>query len=123
VAVDPVLAAVIGGMNPQQAIVAGGGPMPTNSQGVPWNAGYIIASGNLLADFRSNVSAEAQSRSQSSQLCNMTDDHGVRQMLSFNLARDTFHQQQWLLGIEQLKEDGLADGIEAPKLFATSRTS
>ncbi len=33
VAVNPVLAAVIGGMNSQQAIVAGGGPMPTNSQG------------------------------------------------------------------------------------------
>jgi len=123
VAVDPVLTAVIGGMNPQQAIVAGGGPMPTNSQGVPWNAGYFIASGNLLADFRSNVSAEAQSRLQSSRLDHMTDDHGVRQMLSFNLARDTFHQQQWLLGIEQLKEDGLADVIEDPKLFATSRTS
>ncbi len=46
-------------MNPQQAIVAGGRPMPTNCRGVPWNAGYIIASGNLLADFRSNVSAEA----------------------------------------------------------------
>jgi len=49
---------VLGGQNPQHAIVTGGGPMPTNSQGVPWNAGYIVASGNLLADFRSNVAAE-----------------------------------------------------------------
>src|SRR5919107_3659794 len=36
VAANPALAAVIGGMNPQQAIVAGGNPMPTNSMGVPW---------------------------------------------------------------------------------------
>jgi manganese catalase len=43
----------------------------------------------------------------------MTDDPGVKDMLQFNLARDTFHQQQWLLGIEQLVEDGLHDsGIE-----------
>ena len=112
VAANPALAAVVGGMNPQQAIVAGGGAMPTNSQGVPWNGGYIVASGNLLADFRHNVAAEAQSRLQTSRLYNMTDDSGVKAMLRFNLARDTYHQQQWLLAIEQLKADGLADELE-----------
>ncbi|HYJ74388.1 MAG TPA: manganese catalase family protein [Kineosporiaceae bacterium] len=112
VAANPVLAAVIGGMNPQHAIVTGGGPMPTNSQGVPWNGGYIVASGNLLTDFRSNAAAEGQSRLQTSRLANMTDDRGVKDMLAFNLARDTWHQQQWLLGIEQLIEDGFTDGIE-----------
>jgi Mn-containing catalase len=106
---NPVLAAVMGGMNPQQAIVTGGGPMPTNSQGVPWNAGYIVASGNLLTDFRSNAAAEGQSRLQTSRVMQMTDDAGVIETLSFNLARDTYHQQQWLRGIEQLIEDGLAD--------------
>jgi Mn-containing catalase len=111
-AANPVLAAVLGGMNPQHAIVAGGGALPTNSQGVPWNGGYIIASGNLLTDFRSNVHAEAQSRLQTSRIYNMTDDPGVRDMLKFNLARDTWHQQQWLLAIEQLQEDGLADQLE-----------
>jgi Mn-containing catalase len=32
---DPVMAAVIGGMDPQHAIIAGGGALPANSQGVP----------------------------------------------------------------------------------------
>jgi Mn-containing catalase len=109
---NPGLAAVLGGMNPQHAIISGGGALPTNSQGIPWNAGYIVASGNLLTDFRSNVHAEAQSRLQTSRIYNMTDDPGVRDMLKFNLARDTFHQQQWLRGIEQLVADGLADVIE-----------
>ena len=111
-AANPALAAVLGGQNVQHAIVAGGSAMPTNSQGVPWNAGYIVASGNLLADFRHNVAAEAQSRLQTARVYQMTDDPGVREMLQFNLARDTFHQQQWLLGIEQLVEDGFTDGIE-----------
>jgi Mn-containing catalase len=112
-AANPLLAAVLGGQNPQHAIVTGGSAMPTNSQGVPWNAGYIVASGNLLADFRSNVAAEAQSRLQTSRIYNMTDDRGVKDMLQFNLARDTYHQQQWLLGIEQLIEDGFTEnGIE-----------
>lgn len=113
VAANPVLAAVIGGMNPQHAIVSGGGAVPRDAAGVPWNAGYIVASGSLLTDFRSNVAAEAQSRLMTSRVYNMTDDRGVKDMLQFNLARDTYHQQQWLLGIEQLIADGLVDsGIE-----------
>ena len=112
-AANPALAAVLGGQNVQHAIVTGGAAMPTNSQGVPWNGGYIVASGNMLADFRHNVAAEAQSRLQTARVYGMTDDPGVKDMLQFNLARDTFHQQQWLLGIEQLVEDGLHDsGIE-----------
>jgi Mn-containing catalase len=110
---NPILAAVLGGMSPQHAVVSGGSALPRDSAGVPWNTGYIIASGNLLTDFRSNVAAEAQSRLMTSRVYNMTDDPGVKDMLQFNLARDTYHQQQWLLGIEQLIEDGFTDmGIE-----------
>jgi hypothetical protein len=49
-AADPVVGAVLGGMDPQQAIVAGGGALPADSNGYPWNGRYIVASGNLLAD-------------------------------------------------------------------------
>jgi Mn-containing catalase len=112
-AANPVLAAVLGGMNPQHAIVTGGGALPRDAAGVPWNTGYIVASGNLLTDFRSNVAAEAQSRLMTSRVYGMTDDRGVKDMLQFNLARDTWHQQQWLLGIEQLIDDGFSQsGLE-----------
>lgn len=43
----------------------------------------------------------------------MTDDPGVKDMLKFNLARDTVHQNQWLAAIEQLREDGL-EGVVVP---------
>ncbi|RRQ26595.1 catalase [Rhodococcus sp. Eu-32] len=112
-AADPVVAAVMGGMDPQQAIVAGGGAMPQDSNGVPWNGRYIVASGNLLADFRANVAAEAQGRVQTARLYNMTDDPGVKAMLKFNLARDTHHQNLWLAAIEELQADGL-EGVVAP---------
>ena len=114
---DPVMAAVIGGMDPQQAIVAGGGAMAANSQGVPWNGAYIVASGNLLADFRANAAAEAQGRLQTARLYNMTDDPGVKAMLQFNLARDTVHQKQWLKAIEELESDGLEGPIVPYALF------
>ena len=98
---------ILAGMNPQHAIVTGGGAAPTDSVGYPWNARYTIASGNLLADFRFNVTAESQGRLQVSRLWALTDDRGVRDMLSFLLARDTMHQNQWLAAIRELEEDGL----------------
>jgi Mn-containing catalase len=73
-------------MDPQPAIVAGGGALPADSNGYPWNGRYIVASGNLLADFRANAAAEAQGRLQTAWLYDMTGDHGVRDMLKFNLA-------------------------------------
>jgi len=109
-AADPVVAAVLGGMDPQQAIVSGGGATLSDSNGVPWNGRFIIASGNLLADFQANVAAEAQGRVQTARLYNMTDDPGVKDMLRFNLARDTYHQNLWLAAIEELKADGIEPG-------------
>src|SRR3954469_22094095 len=110
-AAHPAVGAVLGGMDPQQAIVTGGGALPADSNGYPWNGKYIVASGNLLADFRANAAAEAQGRLQTARLYNMTDDPGVKAMLKFNLARDTVHQKQWLAAIEELKADGLEDDI------------
>jgi Mn-containing catalase len=114
---DPVVGAVLGGMDPQQAIVAGGGALPADSNGYPWNGRYIVASGNLLADFRANAAAEAQGRLQTARLYNMTDDHGVRDMLRFNLARDTLHQNLWLKAIEELQADGLETTVAPGALF------
>lgn len=114
---DPVVAAVMGGMDPQQAIVAGGGALPADSNGYPWNGRYVIASGNLLADFRANVTAESQGRLQTARLYNMTDDPGVKAMLKFNLARDTHHQNLWLAAIEELQADGLASVVAPDALL------
>jgi Mn-containing catalase len=112
----PMVAAVMGGMNPQHLIVNGLGASPNDSVGFPWTARYITASGNLMADFRLNVTAESQGRLQVSRLYHMTDDAGVRDMLSFMLARDTMHQNQWLAAIEELEKDGL-ESTPVPSTF------
>jgi len=65
---NPVVAAIMGGMNPQHAIVSGLGAMPADSNGNHWSAKYTIASGNLLADFRANLNAESQGRLQVTRL-------------------------------------------------------
>jgi Mn-containing catalase len=104
---DPVVGAVMGGMNPQHFIMAGLGALPRDSAGVPWNAGYVTATGNLLADFRADVALESAGRLGFCRLYQLTDDTGVRDMLRFLIARDTMHQNQFLAAIEDLESSGL----------------
>jgi manganese catalase len=105
-----------GDLNPAHLINAGAGPLPMDSNGVPWSGSYITSSGHLLADFYLNVTAEAQGRLQVARLFQMTDDPGVKAMLRFLLARHTKHQRIWLTAIEELKQDGLED-MPVPDAF------
>ncbi len=126
-ALDAVVGAVMGGsnprdvimaaaMNPQHAIVSGLGALPADSVGFPWNGRFIVASGNLMADFRSNLHAESQGRLQAVRMYEMSDDPGVKDTLSFMIARDTMHQNQWEAAIEELKADGL-ESTPVPSSF------
>lgn len=108
------------GMNPQHMIVQGMGAAPNDRVGYPWNARYTIASGNLEADFRYNVTAESQGRLQVCRLYELTDDPGVRRLLSFLIARDTMHQNQWLAALEELEQDWLG-GTPVPLAFPRER--
>lgn len=101
---DPTIGAIISGMNPQHTIVAGLGPRPADSVGNPWSSAYIIASGNLLADFRANLNAESQGRLQVARIYEMIDDRGVKDMLSVLLARDSYHQNLWECAVKELEE-------------------
>lgn len=101
---DAIMKTLANDMNPQHGIVSGLGATPSDSVGYPWSSRYIIASGNLLADFRANLNAETQGRLQVCRLYEMTTDPGVRDMLSFLIARDTMHQNQWMAAIDELEQ-------------------
>lgn len=103
---DPTVAAVIGGTDIRHGIVAGAGARPVDSNGNPWQGNFITASGNLLADFTANANAEMQGRVQVARLYHQTDDHGVKDLLAFLLARDTMHQNQWAAAAAELQAEG-----------------
>lgn len=99
---DPAVAAVLGGMSPRQYLSAGMAALAQDSEGVPFNGSHVYGSGNIAADMYANVTAEATGRTLATRLYAMTDDPGMKDMLSFLIARDTMHQQQWLAVIEEL---------------------
>ena len=97
-----MVGSILGGMNPRHILSSGLSAMPVNSNGVPFDMSHVYATGNIGADMLANATAEAGGRVLASRLYNMTDDTGMKDMLSFLIARDTMHQQQWLAVIEEL---------------------
>ena len=110
-AANPVVNAVLGGERPrhvvegmlQQHLLSSGlAAMPVSSDGIPFDCSHVYASGNLAGDMFANVTAEATGRTLAVRLYNAAKDPGMKDMLSFLIARDTMHQQQWLAVIEEL---------------------
>jgi Mn-containing catalase len=108
---NPVVNAVLGGERPRhiiegmlhkQLLSTGLSAHPSDSDGVPFDCSHVYASGNLAADMYCNVAAEATGRTLAVRLYNSTKDPGMQDMLSYLIARDTMHQQQWLGVIEDM---------------------
>lgn len=104
---DGVVRSILGGMNPRHILSSGLAAMPVNSNGVPFDMSHIYASGNIAADMYCNVAAESTGRALAVRLYNATQDPGMKDMLSFLIARDTMHQQQWLAVLEELGPEHL----------------
>ena len=99
---DPAVAAVLGGMNPRHILSTTMAAMPVNSDGVPFNASHVYATGNIAADMLANVTAESTGRMLAVKLHNYTSDPGMKDMLKYMIARDTMHQNQWLAVYEEV---------------------
>jgi Mn-containing catalase len=107
VASDSLGGAVLNGMDFRHILSTGLAALPSDANGVPFDASHVYASGNLAADMYANVTAESSGRVLAVRLYNMTSDPGMKDMLSFLIARDTMHQQQWLAAIEDMGGDQL----------------
>ena len=116
---DGAVNAVLGGMNPRHLLSAGLAATPENANGIPFNCSHIYASGNIAGDMLANATAEATGRTLACRLYEMTDDPGMKDMLSFMIARDTMHQQQWLAVIEEL--GGYKEQLPVPNSFPQSK--
>ncbi|WP_416442572.1 manganese catalase family protein [Leeuwenhoekiella sp. A16] len=112
---DPFLDQIMGGANPRHILSSGMAAMAVDSNGVPFNGSWVIGTGNLAADMYANVTAESAGRVLATRLWKSTDDKGMKDMLSFLIARDTMHQNQWLAVLEEI--GGLKGNHPIPNSF------
>ncbi len=115
VARDTIGGSVLNGMDFRHILSTGLAALPSDANGVPFDCSHIYATGNIAADVVANVTAEGSGRVLAVRLYNMTDDPGMKEMLSFLIARDTMHQQQWLAAIEDM--GGMAASLPVPNSF------
>jgi len=119
ISADVAGGAILNGMDMRHLLSAGLAAMPVDANGVPFDMSHIYASGNIAADMYANVAAESSGRALAVRLYNMTDDAGMKEMLSFMIARDTMHQQQWLAALEDMGGDAM--NLPIPNSFPQSQ--
>lgn len=81
--------------NPHFLIESGGGPMVTDSRGIPWSGTYVNANGDLTVDLRSNMGAESRAKIVYEYLMKFTDDPYVKETLRFLMTREIAHFQMF----------------------------
>lgn len=118
---DPIMEQIMGGGDPRHFLSGGMGALAADANGVPFNGSWVVSSGNIAADMYANVMAESTGRTLATRLYEMTDDAGMKDMLSFLIARDTMHQQQWLAVLEELGQGDLRKVHPIPNSFPQSQ--
>lgn len=89
--------------NPQFCVLSGGGPMVTDSNGVPWTGAYVNANSDLTVDLRSNIAAESRAKIVYEYPLQFTDDEYVKDTLRFLMTREITHFQQFEAALDTIQ--------------------
>jgi Mn-containing catalase len=89
--------------NPRFLLESGGGPLVTDSVGVPWTGAFVNANGDLTVDLRSNIGAETRAKIIYERLLQFTDDPHVQDSLRFLMTREIAHFQQFSAALETIQ--------------------
>ncbi|SKC43571.1 manganese catalase family protein [Ohtaekwangia koreensis] len=90
-------------VNPHFLVESAGGPVLTDSHGIPWNGTYVNANGDLTVDLRSNIAAESRAKIVYEYLMKFTDDPYVKDTLTFLMTREVAHFQMFQAALETIQ--------------------
>lgn len=90
-------------MHPHFFVLSGGGPMVTDSHGIPWSGAYVNADGDLTVDLRSDIAAESRAKLVYEYLLGFTDDPLVKETLRFLMTREVAHFQMFQAALESIQ--------------------
>lgn len=89
--------------NPHFLLESAGGPVVTDSHGIPWSGTYVNANGDLTVDLRSNMAAESRAKIVYEYLMKFTDDPYVKDTLTFLMTREVAHFQMFEAALETIQ--------------------
>jgi Mn-containing catalase len=89
--------------NPKFLLESAGGPLVTDSVGVPWTGVFVNSNGDLTVDLRSNIGAETRAKIVYERLLEFTDDPYVQDSLRFLMTREIAHFQQFSAALSSIE--------------------
>lgn len=90
----------------------GQGPQFVDSLGNAWTSDWVRASGDVVADLKHNISAEAGAKVAYDRLIQQTDDPGCKETLTYLMTRELSHMRMFSLALEGL--DQKMEGVVPP---------
>lgn len=105
-------------LNPHFFLVSGGTPTLTDSVGNPWTASYIMGMGDLTADLRLNIGAEASAKMVYENLMKFTDDVYVKETLRFLMTREVAHSQMFQAALDSIQPNFPPGILESDPKFS-----
>jgi Mn-containing catalase len=91
----------------------GQGPAFVDSMGNAWTSDWVRASGDIVADLKHNISAEAGAKVAYDRLIRLTDDRGCKDTLNYLMTREISHQRMFQKALESL--GGQMEGVVPPE--------
>lgn len=105
-------------VNPHFLVESGGGPMLTDSQGIPFSGSYINANGDLTVDLRSDMAAESRAKIVYEYLLKFTSDPFVRDTLTFLMTREVAHFQMFEAALDSITPNFPPGVLQADPRFS-----
>jgi Mn-containing catalase len=103
--------------NPKFLLESGGGPLVTDSVGVPWTGVFVNSNGDLTVDLRSNIGAETRAKIVYERLLQFTDDPYVQDSLRFLMTREIAHFQQFSAALDTIEPNFPPGGLQGDLRF------
>jgi Mn-containing catalase len=103
--------------NPRFLLESGGGPLVTDSVGVPWTGAFVNSNGDLTVDLRSNIAAETRAKIIYERLLQFTDDPYVQDSLRFLMTREIAHFQQFNAALQTIEPNFPPGGMQGDLRF------
>jgi Mn-containing catalase len=88
-------------------VLGGGGPLVTDSAGVPFTGAFINATGDLVADLSSDLASELRAKRVYEMLHREVVDRGAREVFDFLIQREETHASLFREALEMVQDLGV----------------
>lgn len=95
---------------------AGGGAMPADSGGMPWNGSFVVTSGNVVFDLLHNFFLECGARIHKLRVYETLSDPTGREVCGYLLVRGSVHAHAYALALKKISGMNVEKLLPVPNI-------